>query len=391
MTWKPKPRADVDLTSLPLDSQEGFLLSRLDGSSDVAALAKVTGFPQSTISSMLLELVAKGAIESPNAARPLPARVLEELEAAEPPAPEAGRDGSIGGVASAGADPKSPSGESATAASEASAPEAGAVDGAAGADSRDDLFAPIGEDSASSTAGGTAAEGSESADAPDAVTHRALYEQQLHPLSVDYRTAQAKTAEDPFLSAYCFDQVAAVAIALLENPRFGLAQARLVARHHHTGAGLEALASKAQFAADDGVRRALLRNHQMPAAVFRRIWSNRRLAEQYLVATSREATEGIRSVAKELLRTSFAQRVGDEKAELITATEGRCLVFLAGLPLDAKATAILCRRTYVSSLFIQNLARWSATPPQLVAHLRRQEIVKRTPQLRQLLERHPNA
>ena len=48
-----------------------------------------------------------------------------------------------------------------------------------------------------------------------------------------------------------------------------------------------------------------------------------------------------------------------------------CLASLVGLTLDGHATALLCRRTYVSTLLIQNLGRWSATPPQLIAHLRR--------------------
>jgi hypothetical protein len=77
--------------------------------------------------------------------------------------------------------------------------------------------------------------------------------------------------------------------------------------------------------------------------------------------------------------------------ELILTTEGRCLTLLVGLVLDSHATALLCRRTYVSTLLIQNLARWSAAPPALIAHLRRQDVVRRNQALRQLLERHPNA
>ena len=61
------------------------------------------------------------------------------------------------------------------------------------------------------------------------------------------------------------------------------------------------------------------------------------------------------------------------------------------MTIDGKTTALLCRRTYVSTLLIQNIARWSAAPPQLIAHLRRQDIVRRNPQLRLLLEHHPNA
>jgi hypothetical protein len=145
------------------------------------------------------------------------------------------------------------------------------------------------------------------------------------------------------------------------------------------------------FTNDLGVRRALLQNPLLPASLYRRLWSSRRLLEQYLVATSRDAPEQVRAMARDLLRASFTQRTGDEKAELIFTTEGRCLTSLVGLTLDGHATALLCRRTYVSTLLIQNLGRWSATPPQLIAHLRRQDTVKRNAPLRQLLERHPNA
>jgi hypothetical protein len=42
-------------------------------------------------------------------------------------------------------------------------------------------------------------------------------------------------------------------------------------------------------------------------------------------------------------------------------------------------------------MLIQNIARWSAAPPALIAHLLKQEAVRRQPQLRLLLQRHPNA
>jgi len=224
-----------------------------------------------------------------------------------------------------------------------------------------------------------------------AATHRARFEQHLHTHAVDERAALARAAAEPDLSALCFDPVAEVIQALLENPRVGPVQARLIAAHHRTAAGLEALGGRTGFTNDPGVRRALLQNPLLPASLYRRLWSSRRLLEQYLVATSRDAPEQVRAMARDLLRASFTQRTGEEKAELILTTEGRCLASLVGLTLDGRATALLCRRTYVSTLLIQNLGRWSATPPQLIAHLRRQDTVKRNAPLRQLLERHPNA
>lgn len=224
-----------------------------------------------------------------------------------------------------------------------------------------------------------------------AATHRAFFEQHLHKRPVDERVAQARMAVEPDLSAFCFDPAAEVIRAVLENPRVGGAQARLIAAHHRTAAGLEALGARTAFTNDGGVRRVLLQNPLLPPSLYRRLWSPRRLLEQYLVATTRDAPEQIRAMARDLLRASFNQRTGEERAEIILTTEGRCLASLVGLTIDGHTTAILCRRTYVSTLLIQNLARWSAAPPQLIAHLRRQDVVKRNAALRQLLERHPNA
>lgn len=222
-------------------------------------------------------------------------------------------------------------------------------------------------------------------------THRQLFEQHLHHRSVDERVAQAQVAVEPDLSAWCFDPTAEVIRGLLENPRIGGVQARLIAAHHRTTAGLEALGARPAFTNDGGVRRALLQNPLLPPGLYRRLWSSKRLLEQYLVTTSRDAPEQIRSMARDVLRASFNQRGGEERVELILTTEGRCLGTLTGCTIDGHTTALLCRRTYVSTLLIQNIGRWSAAPPQLIAHLRRQDVVRRNPALRQLLERHPNA
>ncbi|HEY3399393.1 MAG TPA: hypothetical protein VGK03_02085 [Geothrix sp.] len=321
MTWRPLPRVDVDIRALTLDSRQGYLLSRLDGTLDVPTLAALTGFHEEEMTRMLRELVALGAVVPEEGAAPAP---LEE------PAPETG-------------------------------PEAEEVE----------EDAPLA--------------------AVRAATHRQLFEQRLHARPMDERVASARVAVEPELSAYCFDPTAEVIRAVLENPRVGGLQARLIAAHHRTAAGLEALGGRTAFTSDGGVRRALLQNPILPPSLYRRLWSPRRLQEQYLVATSRDAPEQVRAMARELLRASFNQRPGEERVELILTTEGRCLASLVGLAIDGHTTALLCRRTYVSTLLIQNIARWSAAPPQLIAHLRRQDAVKRNATLRQLLERHPNA
>ncbi len=220
---------------------------------------------------------------------------------------------------------------------------------------------------------------------------RQLFERHLHPLPTDERAHRARTAEEPLLSAFCFDPVPAVVHSLLENTRLGLGHARLVARHHPNPVGLEALCARAAFSSDAGVRRWLLRNPQLPASLFRRLWSGRRLLEQHKVVVDRDVPEGTRRTAREVLRARFNTAPAEERVELIFLTEGRVLTSLVGLTLDGRTTALLCGRTYRSPLLLQNLARWSAAPPVLVAHLLKQEAVRRQPQLRLLLRRHPNA
>jgi hypothetical protein len=221
--------------------------------------------------------------------------------------------------------------------------------------------------------------------------HRQVFETFLRKLASDERAAQARTAEEPDLSAFCFDPLPAVIHALLENPRFGLPQARLVAAHHGSPSGLEALAVRPAFAADAGVRRFLLRNPQLSARLMRRLYGGRRLLEQHKLVESRDLPEQTRRIARELLRARFSTAEPEERVEVIVKTEGRCLASLTGVPVDARTAALLCARTYTSTLLVQNFSRWVACPPSLVAHLLKQELVRRTSSLKLALQRHPNA
>ena len=334
MTWKPHPQAGVDPLVLPLDPQQGYLLSRLDGTLDVPTLATLMNMDEARVAAMIGTLVELGAVAPQTHPDRLPSSPLPAPEpVAQEPPPE----------------------------SSESEPES--------ADAEEDT--PL-----------TAAR---------IATHRQLFEQHLHQRDVDERVAQARVAVEPDLSAWCFDPTTEVIRSVLENPRVGGVHARLIAAHHRTSAGLEALGGRAAFTSDGGVRRALLQNPLLPPGLYRRLWSNKRLLEQFLVATTRDAPEQTRNMARDVLRASFNQRGAEERVELILTTEGRCLASLTGLTIDGRTTALLCRRTYVSTLLIQNIARWSAAPPQLIAHLRRQDVVRRNTVLRQMLERHPNA
>ncbi|HUB08718.1 MAG TPA: hypothetical protein VMB50_17050 [Myxococcales bacterium] len=330
--WKPLLDARIDLRGLPLTAEEGFVASRLDGATGVRELGLVTGLPPEKIAAALDKLVSLGAVAKGGdaGAKGAPPAALR-AEPLPEPTPEA-------------------------------PPEADEREGE-----------PTQEEEASTG------------------THRQLFETTLRALPGDERASRATAAGEPELSALCFDPLFPVIRALLDNPGFGLPQARLVAAHHHTALGLEALGARAAFAADAGVRRALLRNPQLPAGLMRRLFGGRRLLEQYQLTVSREIPEQTRRIARELLRARFTTADADERVELILKTEGRCLTPLTGLPVDGKTAARLCARTFTSTLLVQNVARWAAAPPTLIAHLLRQELVRRSPALRALLLRHPNA
>jgi len=229
-----------------------------------------------------------------------------------------------------------------------------------------------------------------SASAHAGATHRQLFETKLHPLGEDERVGLAARAGEPELSAFCFDPTPRVVRAVLENPRMGLPHARLVAAHHGNASGLEALGERVALLQDGEVQRLLLRNTQTPAPLLQRLLSRRRLAEVYQATQSRELPERNRRTALDSLRRRFAEATSEERVELILRTEGRALAALAGLSLDGKAAGLLCARPLTSVLLVENLARWPATPPAVIAHLLKQPMVLRMPQLRTLLKRHPN-
>jgi hypothetical protein len=223
-----------------------------------------------------------------------------------------------------------------------------------------------------------------------AATHRQLFETRLHPLGEDERERLAVMAVEPELSAFCFDPTPRVIRAVLENPQMGLPHARLVAAHHGNAVGLDALGEKVALLQDTEVQRLLLRNPQSPAPLLHRLLSRRRLAEVYQTTQSRELPERNRRAALDALRRRFGETSSEERVELILRTEGRALAALVGLSLDAKAAGLLCARTLTSVLLVENLARWPATPPAVIAHLLKQPMVLRMPQLRTSLKRHPN-
>lgn len=339
--WTPRPARGCDILALQLGPVEGFVLSRIDGNTDLDQLALVTGLTAERLEAILDRLVSEGAVEAPLTApraAPSPLPEPDPRAAAPPPAPEAD-------------------------------PLAGLLD------------TPPEEETP---------EHVEEADSA-AASPRLLFETRLHPLPEDTRAGLAATAVEPELSAFCFDPVPQVIARILANPRCGLVHARLIAAHHRNAAGFEAFAARAEFLHDGEVQRFLLRNPQTPAHLLRNLLLKRRLSDLYRAGHDREASERTRAAARELLRERFAKGSPEERAELILITEGRALVALSGLSLDGRTTALLCARPPASTLLVENLARWPATPPTLIAHLLAQPMVQRAPQLRAHLKRHPNA
>ncbi len=388
--WIPKPNPQVDLRTLVLSAEEGFVLSRLDGATAARNLPALTGLPPERLQGILTRLLSQGAL-LPAAQGPAPAAARNPVATSPTTGAASPSPSPVGGPGRVAPSPStvSPGYEPLSASATSSAPEEELP--------MLDLLPQDAEEHTSSESGADAVESPDEEPAVDDEPEvalgnfRQLFETRLHPQTEDHRVALARACEDPELSALCFDPLPAVIKAVLENSRVGLAHARLIARNHRNPVGLEALCGRAAFTADTGVRRWLVRNPQLPAGLFRRLWSTRRLMELYKVTIDRDVPESTRRSSREVFRQRFTTGPAEEKVEVILNTEGRALASLIGMSVDGKTASLLCGRTYRSPMLIQNIARWSAAPPPLIAHLLKQEAVRRQPQLRMLLARHPNA
>ncbi len=225
----------------------------------------------------------------------------------------------------------------------------------------------------------------------DELNYRRIYETRFRHMEVGEREDSARHVHESELFALCLDQAPQVVAALLDNSHFGLDHARVVALHHKNPQGLEILARRAQLLKDSHVQRRLLQNLQTPEMVLERIVRFKRLIDVYRLSIDRDLPERNRIRVRSRLRPLFTSGEPEDRAALIIKTEGRCLINLSGCTFDARTTQILCNQSALSTLFIQNLARFPATPPQLIAKLLRSPPVQRQPQLRLLLTRHPNA
>lgn len=353
MAWTPKHAPNLNWAALDLTAEEGFLLSRVDGSTTVEQLGQLTGLAPKVLEGALQKLLQAGALVAP--------------AGAEPTAPSP----AVVGTASA---------RTAATLPEAEEPEAPA-----------DTAPTERTDAAEQDDDDDEDDDKDAPEHPGTGEYRKLFETTLHPLPRDERMGLALKASGPQLMALCFDPDSAVVRNVLENALAGFEHARLVAMHHRNAQGLDALSSRAELVRDAQVQRLLLRNPQLSDGLFQRIMANRPLRPLYKTTMDREVTDRTRTRARTLLRTRFSTAQPEERVELIMSTEGRALNALSGLPLDGRTTSLLCARPMVSQILVQNLARFPGILPPLLVHLMKQVVVKRSPSLRTLILQHPNA
>lgn len=397
-TVRPKPMT-LPPPTLPLTAEEGFVLSRIDGNLSLRDLVALTGIDEQRVEQIVTKLADHGAVSLEDG----PGSV-SDLEAEAETASLADFAVALGldptpfvrdeEVPSSRSEARSNYPPPATSPLEDVAPSSsgplsmrGSPPSSSGTPTSYEAAIPVSE---APSAGPEDAEEAEAASAEDSLNYRQVYETRFRPLDPEARIAASKTLGGPDLCALCFDQDPRVVGALLENPRTGLAEARLLAAHHRTSTGLELLSRKTAFLRDGLCARRLLRNAQCGDVVLGRLVQEKHVSALYRLAIDREIPELLRIKLRAHLKKKFQTSSPEDRADLVTRTEARCLALLAGCTFDARMTAILCGRSYNSVLFIQNLARFSATPPPLLAHLLKQPFVKRMIPLKKLLLAHPN-
>jgi hypothetical protein len=427
--WKPKTKSSIDYTKLDLTGEEGFVLSRIDGATSVANLGHVTGMPAERVDAILGKLMKAGVLErrenvpakSTSAAKrsssslaAAPETIVDApifdatLEMERLSSPD--DDGNVfdTGLTSSerreieadvlGSDEDFLGGATVEGhAAEASADKANGSDRPADDERRTDEKNDEGADEANGEKESTEND-EEEAERNDEESleratsnHRKLYAETLADKEVDERVQLAQTESGDVLLALCFDAQARVIIAVVENVNSALDHARLIATHHRTSTGLSALAKNQAFLRDTQVQRALLKNPQLPDTLFKLIMAPKRMSDTYRLSLSRELTERTKTAARNLFRKKFTEGTAEERVALIYQCEGRCLNLLLGVTIDARTASLMCQKQMLSTLLIQNLCRFPSTPPPVLVHMAKQQLVRRTPSLKQLVIRHPNA
>lgn len=219
---------------------------------------------------------------------------------------------------------------------------------------------------------------------------RKKYELDLKHLTLGERISRARTAAADELSALCHDPDAKVVHALLENPSFGLTQARLVASHHHSSAGLEFLTKRPIFVTDDGVRRLLFRNQFTPDNVLFRCFGAQNLFSLFSFVFGHEMTEKAKQLSRQALRKKFEESPAEQCADFVVKTEGRCLQYLIGLHFKVETSRILAHHQYTSMILVRNLLIFPGLAPEILRGISKSNFAWKNHEFRKMILGHSN-
>jgi len=410
---RPKPLGPP-VGGAPLTAEEGFVLARIDGYLSVDDLVALTGIDEPRVQQIVTRLASRGAVALDGPASPSSGYLPDHGSNPSLPGTETtsladfaaalGMDPSVFAAADAGRGAveqpvrkmlvETHAGSPLPAVPPLPEPEPGPPSEPESGDQlievRDEEELVVVPDEDAGADASADDEESEEARAAKEQDYRKLYESRFHVLTVDVRVGVAKTVHGIDLLALCLDADSRVVAAILENATCGLQHVRLIALHHRTSTGLEIVTRRNDFLRDTLVERRLLRNPMSGDTVLGRVFASKRVFQTYKIAIDRDVPELTRTKGRGAMRQKFGQAAPEERADLVIRTEGRCLVLMTGCTFDAKTTSIMCARPYNSVLFIQNLAKFSATPPALLAHLVKQPFVRKIPPLKKLLLQHPN-
>jgi len=217
-----------------------------------------------------------------------------------------------------------------------------------------------------------------------------MYELNLRHLTLGERISRARTAKDEELSAFCHDPDAKVIHSLLENPLFGLTQARLAARHHHSSAGLEFLANRPMFVTDDGVRRLLFRNQFTAENVLNKCFAAQSLFSLFSFVFGHEMTEKAKQLARRALRKKFEENSAEACADFVIKTEGRCLQYLIGLHFKVETSRVLAHHQYTSMILVRNLLIFPGLAPEIIRGISKSQMVWKNHEFRKMILGHSN-
>ena len=410
---RPKPVAAAP-PKMSLTPEEGFVLSRIDGQLTTKDLVALTGIDEGRIEQIVTKLANEGAVqlEGYESSQRLPDVPSDVTLPADPHSTTSLADF----AAVLGMDPTSFAADRSRPALEEPIEEARVESRsnypppAVTEDSNPSLEEPIptlDPDVHGVTEEEAAAEAEpmpppSDPDASEAVAeedpnaaeatknYRKLYQEKFHVLTTDMRVTIAHTAQGSDLFALCLDPEPRVIAAILENHTVGLDHVRMIAFHHRTGTGLEIMARRQDWLRDMQVERRLLRNPMSPEQVTARILNPKNLLVTYKMMVDREIPELTRTRIRGHFRKKWATAAPEDRAELMLRTEGRPLIYMSGCTVDARTTQIICGKVIASMLLIQNFAKFPATPPGILAHLMKQNFVRKNPGMRKLLLQHPN-